>query len=77
MLSRMSIPPPFGARAQKRLGDPVPPVIVKPSRIVADPSPLVQTTTDAFNPDASIVVTASPPELCRRTALPLKLIDSW
>ena len=72
VLSLTYIPPPL------RCPDsvPVPPVIVKPSRMVSVPSPLAQVTTLVSRPVASMVVTAAPPELRNVTALPAKSMAS-
>ena len=76
LVPSLRIPPPMVELAPNTDGSPVPPVIVKPSTTVSDPSPLMHLTTLSFRPVPSMVVTAAPPELRRVIALPRKLMTS-
>ncbi len=67
LLNSISIPPPSTA---------LPPVIVKPCRMVPGPSRLTHETTVVFSPDPSMVVTSGPSELYTLMALPRKSIAS-
>ena len=55
---------------------PLPPVIVKPSRIAAEDSPLVILTTELFAPVPSMIVVSAPDTPTSWRSFPKKLIVS-